>query len=572
MNFRPQFLVALLCWWAGMGISSWAQEMRSEGSEVLVIYNSNSPDSKAVAEHYVEKRRVPGNQMIGLPLPDRENMSRAEYRDLIQEPLLQELPRRQLASWSTEVIPLDKDHAGGVKYRLTSSKFRYIVLCYGIPWIIANDPLLKEPQMDQVPVPLRRNEASVDSDLALLPLLGRLPITSAVPNPWQKITNALAFQPTNGAFMVSRLDGPSPALASALVDKAMEAEKIGLWGNAFFDLRGISSGSYQLGDTYITNAAVVARQLGFETYIDNVEATLPPEYPLNQVAIYMGWYSQNPVGPFTAPQVEFMPGAIAYHLHSFSGMQLHSPVENWVGPLIAKGATVTMGCVLEPYLGMTPDVGILMDRLARGFTFGEAALACQPVLSWQTIAVGDPLYRPFGRSLVSYAVEMHEREDVLSAFADVRKVNQDLAVGRSLDFLIDLLSKAPGATNNSIYAEKIARLYAEKSRLRNSVEWMQKALGAQCTLQQRTRMLLEMANWLDILDRPKEAMAAYENLVKLRPDYPAMLELRKRERTYAREAGDNAEMQRLDAEIARLSAPPPAPTAPTTNISPPTRK
>jgi len=33
----------------------------------------------------------------------------------------------------------------------------------------------------------------------------------------------------------------------------------------------------------------------------------------------------------------------------------------------------------------------------RRITFGEAAWAAQPVLSWQTTVVGDPLYRPFAK-------------------------------------------------------------------------------------------------------------------------------------------------------------------------------
>ena len=53
---------------------------------------------------------------------------------------------------------------------------------------------------------------------------------------------------------------------------------------------------------------------------------------------------------FTLPKVEFMPGAFAYHLHSFSATTLRSASQGWCGPLLAKGATCTMGCVYEPYL------------------------------------------------------------------------------------------------------------------------------------------------------------------------------------------------------------------------------
>jgi len=64
---------------------------------------------------------------------------------------------------------------------------------------------------------------------------------------------------------------------------------------------------------------------------------------MSQIAIYCGWYDDKVDGPFTMPKVEFMPGAIAYHLHSASATTIRSATECWVGPLLAKGATVTMG-------------------------------------------------------------------------------------------------------------------------------------------------------------------------------------------------------------------------------------
>ena len=46
------------------------------------------------------------------------------------------------------------------------------------------------------------------------------------------------IKPENGVMMVARLDGPSPEIAMRLVDQAMEAEREGLWGRAYFDSRG----------------------------------------------------------------------------------------------------------------------------------------------------------------------------------------------------------------------------------------------------------------------------------------------------------------------------------------------
>lgn len=70
---------------------------------------------------------------------------------------------------------------------------------------------------------------------------------------------------------------------------------------------------------------------------------------------------------------------------------LRAAHQHWVGPLLAKGVTITMGTVCEPYLSGTPDLAAFTARLVYlGFTFGEAAYAAQSVLSWQTTVNGRP--------------------------------------------------------------------------------------------------------------------------------------------------------------------------------------
>jgi hypothetical protein len=92
----------------------------------------------------------------------------------------------------------------------------------------------------------------------------------------------------------------------------------------------------------------------------------------------------------------FVPGAIAVHIHSFSAATLRDPRANWAAPLLAHGAAATLGNVYEPFLALTPHLDLFVDRLRNGFNFAESAYASEPVLSWMTTFVGDPLYRPFG--------------------------------------------------------------------------------------------------------------------------------------------------------------------------------
>jgi tetratricopeptide (TPR) repeat protein len=61
------------------------------------------------------------------------------------------------------------------------------------------------------------------------------------------------------------------------------------------------------------------------------------------------------------------------------------------------GAAASLGNVYEPYLGFTTDLGTLAWVLVTGHNLAESYYAAQPVLSWMSVLVGDPLYRPYAR-------------------------------------------------------------------------------------------------------------------------------------------------------------------------------
>jgi uncharacterized protein (TIGR03790 family) len=368
--------------------------LAEDGSSVVVVYNTKSPESQRVAEYYAERRQVPKEQLIGLELPADETMSREDYRKKLEEPLWQALLAKKLFTLK----------ADAEDYKLTTpsvatAKIRYAVLCYGVPLKIGKDASIVETDIEQIPAPLRENYAAVDSELSLLPMKTRkLRLTGPLNSPFYGVTNSTQLHPTNGLLMVSRLDGPNEAIAKGLVDKALQAERNGLWGRSYIDLRHIREGEYKQGDDWIRLASEVTAKLGWETIVDDKPETFSRSFPMSQIGFYFGWYDGNISGPFTWGDTEFMPGAFAYHLHSFSADTLHSDTRNWCGPLLARGVTATMGCVHEPYLGGTPDVGTFAVRwLHNRFSFGEAAYACTPVLSWQTTVIGDPLYSPMAK-------------------------------------------------------------------------------------------------------------------------------------------------------------------------------
>ena len=550
-TMRIGWLLKLLLGWVWIG--SWVAE--AAGNEVLVIYNAQMPASEAVARHYARRRSVPDSQILGLRLPDSGTISRADYISGIQEPVRKYLVEKGLAEWvpdSSAPLPGRKATARN-RLRLIRSEIRYLLLCYGVPWYIPHDSSMRS-ETEGIPAQFLRNDASVDDELALLPRLGFNDPIATSPNPVVGATNAAQIHPTNGVFMVTRLDGPTPEIARGLVDKALEAESRGLWGHAYIDLRAITNGPYWWGDRMITNAAVAAKRLGFETFVDNQPASLGVGYPLSQVALYVGWYDSGVTGPFYRASVEFLPGAFAYHLHSFSAANLRSASENWVGPLLARGATATMGCVAEPYLDFTPNPAMFLERWGYvGMTLGEAATAAHPVLSWQTVVVGDPLYRPFGRLLADDGKRLDAANDPSTAYALVRNANFQLMAGRPVEAVRDQLEGQRWATNHAVVAEKIGRLYWSSIRVRRALEWYDTALGlTNATPMQRRRLLLDSIEAHRVLGQPAEAYRCLEQIIVTSPPDVDIQELRIRQLQFARDMRDVEKITSVSNEVQRL--------------------
>jgi uncharacterized protein (TIGR03790 family) len=493
------------------------------GDEVVVVYNSRMPESKAVAEHYAEVRQVPIRQVFGLTLSTNEEISRAEFCNSLQLPLAKKLESDGLWKFGSVTLLATNGQPQHAVTKIIASKIRYAVLCYGVPLKISADPDIHEAVAEKMQPVLRRNEASVDSELAWLPLSRMsFPLTGPFPNWLYGTTNAASLNPTNGILLVARLDGPGAEIASGLVDKAVQAERDGLWGRAYFDARGIprTDTNYFLGDQWILTAAQVARQLGFETTVDDQSETFSESFPMSHIAIYFGWYDGAVSGPFTLPKVEFMPGAIAYHLHSYSASTLHSATENWCGPLLAKGATCTMGCVYEPYLGYTPNVAFFMQALASKYTFGEAAWASQPGLSWQTTVIGDPLYRPFGKSPQMLHVELSRAHNPLDEWSYLQLVNLGLIRGARMMEMSTIIENLDLTTNSAVLTEKLADLYDAQGKPSSAIRTYQMALKLNPSPEQRIRLRLTLGKKLEAQNLDAEAVENYQQLLAESPDYP----------------------------------------------------
>ena len=447
-----------------------------QGESVAVLFNSKLPESRAVAEHYAKLRGIPANHLIGLPLSDGHTISRREFTVKLEQPLAAELARRNLLDGKTASI-------------------RYLVLCWGVPIRVDKDDALNEDGRSQAPSSLRRNEASVDSELAMLPQLAQAPKRfGIVTNPVFREADAKQISPANGVLMVVRLDGPSARLAKLLVERAIAAEKDGLWGRAYVDLRGISSGQLKAGDERLRKVAEITRRSGFTTVVDEKPETLPVGYPASHIAFYAGWYGINVEGVFAESTVEFMPGAIAYHLHSYNGSMIRDAHARWIGPFINKGATATFGSVFEPYLQLTPDQPVFFSRLIQnGFTFGEAGYAATRALSWQTVFVGDPLYRPFGRAPEELRADLARRNSPMLEWFHLLAVNQGLAAGAPAKAAIAHLQQLPKTSGSAVLQEKLAELLTASGQSEAALGAYSAALKLSTSPKQKQRLVVEQS-------------------------------------------------------------------------------
>lgn len=417
-----RFLVALAL---SSTLAAWGDDL---AARIVLVANSEDGDSVRVAEHYAEVRGVPRENILALPMSLAETITWPEFVASIWSPLQEELVRRK---W-LDAIPMKLvDAVGRTKLAASGHRISYLVICRGVPLRIAHDPSLYAAALPFTNKAIfRTNAGSVDSELSLL-AHPDYAINAFVPNPLHRNDAPSRFE-TGQVIKVARLDGPSLEEALALVDRAVAAEATGLLGRAYVDIGGNGAD----GERWLESAADQLREAGLDLDVDRAPTTIPATARFDAPALYFGWYAGTVNGPFALPGFRFPTGAIALHIHSYSAQTLRSSESNWCGPLVARGVTATLGNVFEPYLQFTHRPDLLVRALLRGETFGDAACYAQPVLSWQTVVVGDPLYRPFGAALTKDRNGGGGAPASLAGYAVVRQMLALEAAGKSEEAIL----------------------------------------------------------------------------------------------------------------------------------------
>jgi uncharacterized protein (TIGR03790 family) len=390
--------------------------------EIVILVNTNSPDSIRIGELYTTLRKVPVNHLINVSVTTNEYISREDYDELIAKPVREGI--RKLAG--------------------KGEKIRCILTAYGIPLRIGPaKPLIvpgekiekystlkKEHQKILSELRKQRKEnkdsgeevkkeinrlkkeidninlklgnlkgadtiAAMDSELALL-LMPDYSLAGWQPNPEHIYNRGRKVTYFGQILMVSRLDASTPELAEGLVHTAIEVEKTGLSGTFYLDARGLTGkGPYGTFDENIRETADILKNGSMPVVLDNKPQLFGPgEAP--SAALYCGWYS---LGKYR-DAFEWSKGAIGYHVASSEAVSIHNKKGRyWVKSMIERGVIATLGPVREPYLSAFPLPSLFFQLLMSGqYSLAEVFTMTNPFFSWQMILIGDPLYNPFKKN------------------------------------------------------------------------------------------------------------------------------------------------------------------------------
>jgi uncharacterized protein (TIGR03790 family) len=509
MNCRSFFLLVLLL----LFVLDARGADQPLAASTIVVYNKAASDSVQLAKFYAQQRGIARDHLVGLTCSTEEEISREEYDTTIADPLREIFKARHW--WTLREAP-------GQEESVAASSIHFVAVIKGIPLKIraTTDYPGDVPRPDPMG---NRNEASVDSELSLLALFLRQ-ISGLTPNPYFQSFRAIGDFENATLLLVCRLDAPAAETVRRMIVDAVATEKTGLWGRAYVDGAHNTSGGMEVGDQWLAEISGQFHKVGIPVVYDEKPAIFPEGYPMTDCALYYGWYAGTVAGPFTQPDFRFLRGAIAVHIHSFSASTLRDPNANWVGPLVSKGAAVSMGNVYEPYLQLTSHLDIFNDRLLHGFTFAESAYMSVRALSWMTLMVGDPLYRPYGSWL-----QIGASRDFARSGADWKMYHEFAVknVTRPVSEFRTLARQVASRSRDCPMIEDLGLMEAHDGNFSSATSYFQQARTCYTKRDDLLRVVLEEADAWIKQNKSKRALALVRSVLRVVPDAPATPLLRK---------------------------------------------
>jgi tetratricopeptide (TPR) repeat protein len=187
------------------------------------------------------------------------------------------------------------------------------------------------------------------------------------------------------------------------------------------------------------------------------------------------------------------------------------------------------------------------------FSFGEAAYAAQPGLSWQTTVIGDPLYRPFAIAPQILHAQLERRQSKLIEWSHLRVCDLNEVTDLPARQLIKYLESLPVTQKSAILTEKLADYYDAIGKKESAAHSFEKALKLDPSPQQRVRLTFTLADRLTALDKESEAFDLLDQFYKESPSYADLPGLCQKLDALARKLNKPAAAQHYDAELKRLT-------------------
>lgn len=381
--------------------------------KVYLVVNDNDPDSMSIAQTYCRLRDVPMENILVFSMPSSGFVSRKTYFEQVESPIIRKLIKKgAIKAIDTE----SKDAFGREIFIPSEINVDFLILCKGVPWQLVRSqqsPSGKKYSMQNT------DAASVDSELSAC-FIPQKNFDFACKNPlFKNYKNDGLFKAAQ-ILRVARLDGVSKSEIISALRRTVDAERNGLRGRVYIDQSKYSP----LGDKWLEKVKLLMSEQYFDVSENPDRALFSYSERFDGVAVYFGWYTYGAYGYFKEKNMSFADGAIGWHIYSFSASQMRNPVF-WSPTFVRLGAGATVGNVHEPFLSMTHHADLFIEALLDGKTAGEAAYASIPVLSWQNVFFGDPMYRPFLVSLEEQVESLEKGKfDKYSQYVVVRQMNK----------------------------------------------------------------------------------------------------------------------------------------------------
>jgi hypothetical protein len=381
-------------------------------ARVLVVYPANGPDtdkdgvndSKQLTEYYVQKRRIPASNVLGVTISVIQNgfyytgEYPAFYRDLVA-PIKAKLEK------------------------LGPTNIDAILLMGAIPASVRTSAELS---------------VSVDNTLMMISYLDpNKNNISTLPNPYFEPTPTFGtdlghfdhglykYMGKHDVYLISRLSRMEPIDHSLYAERFLLPQAGYYNGNIYVDSeygqggngtvprftdeylaaqasvqRGDFGSSEAAADMNIAFAEHYVLQSGFPLKWENTTNGLEIGEPgamfsdgtsaltAPRALFYVGWYNYGRYNDVW----EWLPGSVACDLNS--GPKFGTEA-------LSHGASAASYVIGEPYRTGHPRPNVLLYYLLHGYSFAEASTLATPAMGWMTVNEGDPLYTPTGPVLVS---------------------------------------------------------------------------------------------------------------------------------------------------------------------------